>query len=359
LALSPGFFFAEAALLIRILFTLVLGAAGGALFAVLHFPAPWLAGSMIAAILAVLFGLKLSVPVYLRSLAFIVLGVQIGSSLTMETLMGATRWPLSLAMLAVTVTIVTVACYYFYSRVRGWPAVDALFSSLPGALGLVVALADDAKADMRRVIIAQSIRLFFLVAALPIVINSLSTQPASQAPATYGVWWEIALVLAVSGGVALLLERVRVPAGLFIGAIFVSAAFYIGGVAHGALPQPALILANVILGTALASRFQDFTLGELLHALGDGVAGFGIALSLSLVGAVLASLLAGLPFTLTLLAFAPGGLDVMTVIALALHLDPAYVGAHQLARYLAMCVFIPPLTAWLLRRKLPPKTGLD
>jgi len=309
---------------------------------------------MIAAILAVLFGAKLSVPVAFRSLAFIILGVQIGSSVTLETLTGAARWPLSLVMLAVTVAVVTSACYLFYRRVRGWPEADALFSSLPGALGLVVALADDAKADMRRVIIAQSIRLFFLVAALPIVINSLSPQPQGVTAASNPVLWQIALVLVVSTAVALLLERLRVPAGLFIGSIFVSAAFYIGDIAHGALPAPALILANVILGTSLASRFQDFSLGELWHCLGDGLAGFAIALLLSVLGAVLASQLAGLPFTLTLLAFAPGGLDVMTVIALALHLDPAYVGAHQLARYLGMCVVVPPLTAWLLRRRLSP-----
>ena len=46
-------------------------------------------------------------------------------------------------------------------------------------------------------------------------------------------------MLVVSGGVALLLERLKVPAGLFIGAIFVSAAFYIGGVA--ALPLLVLL----------------------------------------------------------------------------------------------------------------------
>jgi uncharacterized protein len=44
----------------------------------------------------------------------------------------------------------------------------------------------------------------------------------------------------------------------------------------------------------------------------------------------------------------------MMVIALALHLDPAYVGAHQLVRYLAMSVVVPPLTVYLLRPRLPP-----
>ena len=309
---------------------------------------------MIAAILAVAFGVKLWVPNGLRNAAFIILGVQIGSTVTLETLATATRWPLSLVMLGVTVAMVTTACYLFYRRIRGWPAADALFSSLPGALGLVVALADDAKADMRRVIIAQSIRLFFLVAALPLVINSLSTRPTSQVSPGPSVWWEIALVVVASAAVAILLERLRVPAGLFVGAIVTSALFYLGGIAHGALHAPILILANVILGTSLAGRFQDFTMGELLHALGDGIAGFAIALVLSVIGAVLASVIAGLPFAQTLLAFSPGGLDVMTVIALALNLDPAYVGAHQLARYLAMSLVIPPLTAYLLRRRLPP-----
>ncbi|MGE4250066.1 MAG: AbrB family transcriptional regulator [Parvibaculaceae bacterium] len=334
--------------------TLALGAAGGGAFAVIHFPAPWLAGSMIAAIVAVLCGLKLWVPNALRSAAFIILGVQIGSSVTMETLNTVARWPLSLVMLMVTVAAVTAACYLFYRRMRAWPVADALFSSLPGALGLVVALADEAKADMRRVIIAQSIRLFFLVAALPLIINSLSTHQPPGTVAANPVWWEITLVVAASAAVALLCERLRVPAGLFVGAIVTSALFYVGGIAHGALPAPILILANVVLGTSLAARFQDFTMGELLHALGDGVAGFAIALVISVLGAVLTSLIAGLPFAQTLLAFAPGGLDVMTVIALALNLDPAYVGAHQLARYLAMSLVIPPLTAYLLRRRLPP-----
>ena len=212
---------------------------------------------MIGAIVAVLFGLKLWVPIALRNAAFIILGVQIGSTVSMDTLTTAARWPLSLVMLAVTITTVTAACHLFYRRMRGWPTADALFSSLPGALGLVVALADAAKADMRRVIIAQSIRLFFLVAALPLLINNLSSQRAPQAVFANPVWRDIVLIVAASAAVALACERLRVPAGLFVGSILTSSVFYIGGIAHGALHAPIVILANVILGTSLASRFQD------------------------------------------------------------------------------------------------------
>lgn len=324
------------------------------MFAFIHFPAPWLAGSMIATIIAVLFGIKLNMPNSLRNAAFIVLGVQIGSSVTMDTLETAARWPMSLVMLAATVTAITASCYLFYRRVRGWPQMDALFSSLPGALSLIVALADDAKADMRRVIIAQSIRLFFLVSALPLVVDSLSPATTPMPVFAKNVWWELGLVVVASAAVALLFERLRVPAGLFVGSIITSAVFYVGGIAHGLLPSPVLILANVMIGTSLAARFQSFTLGELAHALVDGVIGFSLALTLAVVGAVLASFLTSVPFAQTLLAFAPGGLDSMMVIALALHIDPAYVGAHQLVRYLAMSLIVPPFTAYLLRRRLAP-----
>jgi uncharacterized membrane protein AbrB (regulator of aidB expression) len=44
------------------------------------------------------------------------------------------------------------------------------------------------------------------------------------------------------------------------------------------------------------------------------------------------------PFTIAniLIAFAPGAQDTMMVLALALHLDPVYVGAHHLARFLVV-----------------------
>ncbi|MGA8358166.1 MAG: AbrB family transcriptional regulator, partial [Xanthobacteraceae bacterium] len=40
------------------------------------------------------------------------------------------------------------------------------------------------------------------------------------------------------------------------------------------------------------------------------------------------------------IAFAPGAQDTMMVLALALHLDPVYVGAHHLARFLVVTVAI-------------------
>ena len=56
------------------------------------------------------------------------------------------------------------------------------------------------------------------------------------------------------------------------------------------------------------------------------------------------------PRTHMLVAFAPGGLEAMTIMAFALNLDPAYVGAHQMARYIGLALLMPMVTAYVLGR---------
>jgi uncharacterized membrane protein AbrB (regulator of aidB expression) len=53
-----------------------------------------------------------------------------------------------------------------------------------------------------------------------------------------------------------------------------------------------------------------------------------------------------LPFRVAdvVIAFAPGAQDTMMVLALTLHLDPVFVGAHHLTRFLIV-TFSVALTA--------------
>ena len=329
---------------------LLIGAAGGLVFWLLGLPAPWLAGSMIAAVLAILAHVRIGMPDWLRALSFIFLGIQTGTSVSWDTVDRAAHWPLSIAFLGLTVIAVTWACTVFYVR-RGWDGPTALFASLPGALSLVLLLASGTRADMRRVTVAQCIRLFFLVAALPSVIVWLSPPDAFLAPPhEIGSLADIALLVVVSTLAGYALEGLRVPAGLMLGPMLASAGLELSGVISGAAPMSILIPANVVLGVMIGARFQGFTLTELREALAEGFSGFLIALAIAMAGAGVAAAASGLPFALTLLAFAPGGLDAMTIMAFALNLDPAYVGAHQMARYVGLAVLMPLATAYVVGR---------
>lgn len=340
--------------MISVVRALAVGAIGGALAFVTGVPAPWLAGSLIATIIAIYSNQNLELPDWIRTLAFILLGIQTGTAVNSDTLSRAAQWPLSILCMSLTVVIIVWACTLYYERLRKWDAATAYFASLPGALSMVILLASTSGADMRRVTISQSVRLFFLIAALPVVILFIAPahELAVATPAIASLFEIVVLVLA-SAVTGLLFERLRVPAGLILGSALASAALGLGGVIHGGAPISILIPANVILGVMIGLRFKGISLWELARVFGDGFAGFAIAMVIAIAGALFTTLVAGLPFALTLLAFAPGGLEAMTIMAFALNLDPAYVAAHQIARYIGLVLFMPAVTSFVLHRNVP------
>ena len=126
-------------------------------------------------------------------------------------------------------------------------------------------------ADMRRVTIAQCIRLFFLVAALPTVITWL--RPAGEVALTLsqiGGWQDILLLVAVSTAAGYALEWMKVPAGLMLGPMLASAALELSGLIQGTAPASILIPANVVLGVMIGARFSHFTFREFREALVEG-----------------------------------------------------------------------------------------
>jgi hypothetical protein len=56
-----------------------------------------------------------------------------------------------------------------------------------------------------------------------------------------------------------------------------------------------------------------------------------------------------------MIAYAPGAVDAMMLLALALNLDPVYVGAHHLTRIFFVSLAMPLLA----RRAAPARKALD
>ncbi len=48
-----------------------------------------------------------------------------------------------------------------------------------------------------------------------------------------------------------------------------------------------------------------------------------------------------LPTPEVMIAYAPGSVDAMMLLALALHLDPVFVGAHHVMRIISVSIVIP------------------
>ena len=56
------------------------------------------------------------------------------------------------------------------------------------------------------------------------------------------------------------------------------------------------------------------------------------------------------------IAFSPGAQDTMMVLALALHLDPVFVGALQISRFLLVSLLVP-FMAHRIRRRAAAQKG--
>lgn len=317
-----------------------LGAAGGLAFWSLGFPAPWLCGPMVATALWALSGRPIEMPVQLRDAGFLVLGVSIGSGLTLAALQGVGRWPLSILALLLSLPLIVGAVQLYLQRGAGWARRDAFLAAVPGVLSYVVAMAIDRGADVRRVATAQSVRLFLLILLLPLALGSRAAPMPAPEAEDAGLAGIAGLCLAglVAGW---LLGRARLPAAYLFGGLAASGLAHLTGLVATALPQAVVIPALLIVGSNAGARFAGTDLATLRAILASSVVAFAIGMALAASVALAVSLLLDLAFAQTLLAFAPGGLDAMVVMAFALGLEPTYVASHQLLRFLCIAVGLP------------------
>jgi len=326
---------------LRLAGTIAIASLGGGLATLAGLPASWLSGSMIAVTAASLAGLNTRPPVRLIEGAFLLIGAALGSGVTPELVRGAVAWPLSLAGLALSIAACVVGVRAFLMRVAGWDRQTAFFSAVPGAISYVLALASETEADIRKVAASQSIRVFLLVAVLPAVILAVEGEPATVRRMITSSPWEVVAVLAVAGGVGLLFRRIGVPAGLLTGALAGSGILHGTGLVAGTLPTPLVTCALILLGTMVGSRFAGTDLRFLAGILFASVGAFVVASGIALAMAIGVAAITGAPADQVIVAFAPGGLDAMMSLSLALNMDSAFVAAHQFARFAGIALTLP------------------
>ncbi len=327
---------------------LAVAGAGGALFFALGIPAPWISGAMIAVATAALFGLPVGVVAWMRNLALLGLGFSLGAKVTPAALEKITLWPMSLVMLAACVVTTVLAMRLFLIRALRWDAASASFAVIPGAFSYVMLLTVGSRADTGRVGVVQVMRLLVLSVALPPLIAALepaaAASPAAVAP--QAPLLELLVAVAACAAAGALFARLNVPAGVLIGAMVGSAVLHAPGITAVEIPPAALIPGYVIAGCYIGARFRGMDRRLLARTAFAGVATVVVALGISGLFAAAAAWALDLPFGQVWLAYVPGSLEVMVILSLALDLDPAFVGAHHVLRFLALTVVAP---IWLRR----------
>jgi membrane AbrB-like protein len=320
--------------------TLVVAAAGGIAFASLHIPAGIVSGSVLAVAIAALAGRPMRVPAPLTRVAFVLIGILLGAIVTPETLKGVATWPLSIAVLCVATLAMIAATTSYLRFVHGWDWVSAFLGASPGAMAQVVALSAEFKADLRGVAIVQVMRVLMVMIGLPgvLALFGLAAGAVFGAPEPAGgsSLAELAVLVVVSTTLALLLRWLKFPGGLLFGAMAGSAVLHGTGLVHAVLPWWLGGGAVIVMGAVAGSRFANTSVRTVIEYLGAALGSFAVAIATAALFVLLVLTL--LPFRPAdvVIAFAPGAQDQMMLLALALTLDPVYVGAHHLSRWLVV-----------------------
>jgi len=330
--------------------TLAIGVAGGALFQVAGLPVPWLSGPACAVAVAALSRLELAVPNWLKEATFVFLGATMGATVTPETIATLQQWPLSLAGLAVAIFGIMALCAIYLQVVHNFDQTTARLAAVPGALPYVLALSEESDADTRRVAIIQMMRLVCLVMLLPSALGLLGFESGATADigAAGGevIFWQLPLVFAAGWLGGFLLERLNAPAAYLFGSMIATALAFGSGTLTTIVPDWIMQPGLVIIGAMVGANFAGTDIGLLRKT---ALAGFGclaVGTLVALAVALPVGLVLDLPVAQIWLAYAPGGVETMAIMALALGMDVAFVGGHHVVRFFGLGIFVP---IWLRR----------
>lgn len=339
----------------RIALGLGIGAAGGALGTVIGLPLAWMIGAMFACIAASVSGLPVDVPLWMRTRFLIVLGLFLGESFGGAGPGEMLRWPISVGLALLYVPVSMWAAYHYYRRIAGEAPLTAAFSAVPGGLTAVVTVAGAIGADERRVALTQALRVALVVVGAPALafgvfgMTEVEVLPGSG-PEIMGLGSGAILLM---GGIASAwaLERIGVPVAVLMGPMLASWLLRASGLVDGSLPIWLVDIALLVTGASIGARFGGIGWGTLLRLSIVTLGGTAVMMALSAAFAGLVSLTLGVDYLVALLAFAPGGIAEMALIALAMDADPAFVAVHHAARIMLIMAIVPMMGAAVRRRR--------
>ncbi|MBS0124324.1 AbrB family transcriptional regulator [Aestuariicoccus sp. KMU-90] len=330
----------------RVLLALALGLAGGLLFEWLRAPLPWMLGPMVFNTLAAVLRLPVRGPVLLRPYVVVVIGVMLGAGFTPELFSQVGAWAVSLAFLAVYLVVSGLIVVPYYRHVAGFDKVTAYFSGMPGGLNEMVVLGRDAGGDDGRIALAHAARIVIVVSLVAVwfrLIAGYDLGDRSQFGKSFAVipWLDLG-VLAGCGVLGFFLGRLlRLPAPTLIGPMILSAIAHLTGLSQNPPPSEIVTVAQLFLGTIIGCRFVGAGAGAIGRALLVSLGGTLIMLTITVLFAVVLHGAFGQPTEQVLLAYSPGGLAEMSLVALAMDAEVAYVAIHHVIRITLVVLFAP------------------
>ena len=339
-----------------VFFAFLTALAGVTAFHLLDLPLPWLLGPIVACLIAAMAGVPMRGVASLNASMRTILGVAVGATLTPAVLATfPAMWP-TLLMVPLMVVCIGVFGIPYFRRIWGYDAPTSYYAAMPGGLQDMLLFGEEAGANVRSMSLIQATRVLVIVVALPFLMKgiweaNLTDPPGVPMTSLPAEQLLLMVACAIVGWSAA--KAVGLFGASILGPMIVAAIVTLAGFLEHRPPAEAIWAAQFFIGLSIGSRYTGITAHEVRR---DLVAGLGfcvilMVLTVAFVETILFLELA--PGMEALLAFAPGGQAEMTVLALIVGADVAFVVSHHVLR-LVIVILGAPLVAGVLRPKSRP-----
>ncbi|MBL6454011.1 AbrB family transcriptional regulator [Belnapia sp. T6] len=306
-------------------------ALGGGFMHLLHVPLAWMIGAMVATA-ALSWSRPVAMPGWARPAGLVFLGLALGitfSGPVLAAVMGALPVMLLGGVLAILSGLVVAR---LFTRLAGTDGQTAFFCSVPGGVIVMAMLAQEARASVATVTLAQTMRVLVVVLTFPPLLGWLAPHGdyGDFTAARAATWWPGLLAMAAAGLLlAWPLRRLGIANPWMLGPCALGILLAASGHLPSGVPVPLVDAAQVAMGATLGTRLtRSFLLASHRLAVAALISSAVLSLLLTVL-AVGIGALAGLPMAAMILGMAPGGMPEMALTAKALELGvPLVLGFH-------------------------------
>jgi len=338
--------------LIKLTVTLLIAAVGGFVANAVGVPAGWLMGAALAVSIAAMSGVPVGLPDPVRDVTFLLVGISMGASVARDSLGLVASWPISIAGLAVELVLIIALTGWMLTKLFKLDRGTAYMSSFPGHLSLVMAIASAGVGDARQIAIIQVIRIMMLTICVPIGATFLPIEHfAVPVPTEFIEPWQLIALAALCAAVGWAFTKAKIPAGFVLGAMAAATIAKLSGAYEGAMPPALTLITFVMTGAMIGSRFAGIQRSELVSAALGGLIATVMTVAIVVGVAYGVSLLVDMPFGQIWVGLAPGALEGMGALGVALGYDTAFIAAHHVIRLLMLSFAIPLVVMVIKRRK--------
>lgn len=332
-------------------------ALAGALVAIaIGLPLPWFTGPLIAIAALNMGGMRLASLPFAREGGQWIIGIALGLYFTPEIVRLIVRLAPWIGAAVLFAVVLGLAGAWVLKHLSGESGTTCFFAAAIGGAAEMATQAERHGGRVDRVAAAHSLRIMLVALIVPFALQWAGVQgsdPYTPAASAFDLAG-FAVLVAATGGGAVVFMRLNVPNAFMLGPLSTAAAITAAGFAWSSLPGPVLDAGQLLIGVALGARFAPEFFRAAPRYL-SSVALLTLAyLAASALFGIWLGQAAGLATATAILATTPGGIGEMAITAKVLKLGAPIVTAFHSLRLALVVLVIGGLyrgMAWLRHRR--------